>query len=117
MRRLRPLGRLILPWLLWNVIPAQILGYPFSTFLQRCRCHADGVRSHVGDQPDRPLLAELHPFVELLGDPHGFLGGEAVIWTLNNLREFISGEPTYRKNDDVFDRMLDDVATKLIMLE
>ncbi len=36
--------------------------------------HADGVGAHVGDQTDRPLLAELHPFVQLLGGPHRTAG-------------------------------------------
>ncbi len=40
----------------------------------------------------------------------GFLGGEGIIWTLNKIKSMLSGEPAYRKDDTVMDRMLQNVA-------
>ena len=37
---------------------------------------ADTVRAQIGDQGDRALSLDLDALVELLGDPHGLLGGE-----------------------------------------
>ena len=38
---------------------------------------ADGVGTDVGDQTQRAASGNIHAFVELLGDLHGFAGGEA----------------------------------------
>ena len=39
--------------------------------------HAHGVGAHVGDEADRPLLSQLHAFVQLLGGAHRASGREA----------------------------------------
>ena len=45
--------------------------------LNRLVRDAGGVGTDVRDQTLRALAGQLHAFVELLGDLHGFLGGEA----------------------------------------
>src|SRR5207302_1487684 len=46
-------------------------------FLRGLRRDPGGVSAHVGDQADRPFLADVHALVELLGQGHGLLGAEA----------------------------------------
>src|SRR5438132_4092913 len=46
-------------------------------FFRGLRRDPGGVSAHVGDQADRPFLADVHALVELLGQGHGLLGAEA----------------------------------------
>ncbi len=40
----------------------------------------------------------------------GFLGGEAVIWALNKIKGVMSGEPQYRTDDDIFERVAKNIG-------
>src|SRR6266508_3481061 len=42
--------------------------------------HAHGVGAHVGDETDRPLLTQLHAFVQLLGGAHRAAGRETKLF-------------------------------------
>src|SRR3990170_2302483 len=64
---IRPLGQVIGAVLELYEIPGR--GYR----LGRYPC---GVGPHVGYESHRPLVSELHAFIELLGEHHGLLGGK-----------------------------------------
>lgn len=40
----------------------------------------------------------------------GFLGGEAMMWALNNIQSWLGGEPVYRKDDSIAERAFNNMA-------
>lgn len=56
------------------------------------------------------LIGNKNPLPLLRLVAGGIIGGEFVIWAKNNIRQFISGEPVYRKDDDIWERVLNDLA-------
>lgn len=40
----------------------------------------------------------------------GFFGGTGVIWGLNNIKEALSGQPVYRKDDTMWDKAIQNLA-------
>ncbi len=52
-------------------------GDVLAHFRQRLVGHAGRVGAHVGDEPDRAFPRQLDPLVELLGEQHRLLDGEA----------------------------------------
>ncbi len=40
----------------------------------------------------------------------GYAGGEAMIYALNNIQSWLSGEPVYRKDDSLSERMFNNIA-------
>src|SRR3989454_10033661 len=60
-----------------EVLAPEPLADDLLGFFGRLAGDPGGVGSHVGDQPERPLLADVHALVELLGQGHGLLGAEA----------------------------------------
>ena len=62
--------------LIREVIGAVALGHVAADLLQGLVGQVDRVGAHVGNQAHGPA-ADVHPLVELLGDAHGALGGEA----------------------------------------
>jgi len=40
----------------------------------------------------------------------GYLGGEAMVWASNNIQEWLSGEPVYRKDDSMLGRAVTNFA-------
>jgi hypothetical protein len=40
----------------------------------------------------------------------GYAGGEAMFWALNNIQSWLSGEPVYRKEDDMWERVANNIA-------
>ena len=49
--------------------------YQVADFVQGLLGNPRGVRSHIGDQPHGPFIADVHAFVESLGQDHGLLDG------------------------------------------
>ena len=66
-----------------NVVLSIIIGITVAVFDKPCGSihglvgKAQGVGTHVGDEPCGPLACHVHAFVQLLGDHHGLLGGKA----------------------------------------
>ena len=52
------------------------LRYELTHFVNGLLRQIDGVGTHVGDQTDG-LTADIQPFIQLLGDPHGATGRES----------------------------------------
>ena len=60
-----------------QVARAELALDPAARALRRVNGDAGGVGTHVGDQTERALGAQVDTLVELLGGAHGALGGEA----------------------------------------
>src|SRR5256712_2633355 len=60
-----------------QVLAPEPLADELPGFFGRLTGDSGGVGAHVGDQPGRPLLADVHALVKLLGQVHGLLGAEA----------------------------------------
>src|SRR2546422_5632824 len=60
-----------------QVLAPEPLADELPGFFGRLTGDSGGVGAHVGDQPGRPLLADVHALVKLLGQGHGLLGAEA----------------------------------------
>ena len=59
-----------------QILPAEPARDPLPSLVLSLAGHPHGVRAHVGDEADGPLVAELDAFVELLRQHHGLASRE-----------------------------------------
>src|ERR1700676_2455209 len=76
-RFLRILLGFVVVRLFRNIVRAKALRDQLADLCQGIVRDVHGIRAHVGDQRDRAFLAEVHAFIQALGDPHGALRGVA----------------------------------------
>ena len=82
-------------------------GRPLSLFkrfgVRQFNWIKDNVIKHELIKNKNPL-----PILRLVAG--GVIGGEFVIWAKNNIMQFLSGEPVYRKDDSMWERVINDLA-------